>query len=346
MFKERLCVKLEDIARLANVSKSAVSLAINGKPGVSKETRERILKIVEEHDYVPQRNPNSRSKLKRAIRFIACKSPNLITDQYQDLPFFNELISYLSAEINNYPYDLIISTFDEDTLLHELNGAENEQPSEGIILLGTNLSKHLIQAIQNSYSNLVILDTHYAEINANFVSINNFLGGYQAADYLIKNGHEKIGYAKGVPTITNFKERKKGFFTRLEESYLTVPNKFIFELSAMEISEKDEVKKTFASMKELPTAIFCENDYIAISLVKVLSSVGIKIPEQISIVGFDNISESRVIVPELSTIQVNKKDIAIQTLDLLNKLINNSAENKHIQINTSLIVRKSSISIK
>lgn len=338
-------MKLEDIARLANVSKSAVSLAINGKPGVSKETRERILKIAEEHNYVPRRHLGKQSKKNRTIRFVVCKSPDLITDHYQDLPFFNELISYLSAEINNYPYDLIISTFDEDKFLTDLNNAENEQTSEGIILLGTNLNREQIQQIQNAYAKLVILDTHHPDINANFVAINNFLGGYQAADHLITSGHKKIGYAQGIPRIMNFRQRKEGFLSRMKESSLNIPNKYKFQFPAMEINENEEMKKTFESLSDLPTAIFCENDYIAISLIKTLDTIGIKTPEDISVIGFDNISESRVITPELSTIKVNKRELAIQTLELLENIIHNADENKHVFINTTLIVRNSSSTV-
>lgn len=336
-------MRLEEIARLANVSKSAVSLAINGKPGVSPETRERILNLVKEHNYVPLRNTNNRSKKKRTLRFVACKSPNLITDQYQDLPFFNELIGHLSSEINNYPYELVISTFDEETLLKELNEAEDEQKSEGIVLLGTNLNKESIDVVQKEYGNLVILDTHHPEINANFVSINNYLGGYQAANYLIEKGHEKIGYAKGTPTITNFNMRNLGFISRLEEEELTIAEAFTFELSAMEISGGNGIRIILESLKEFPTAIFCENDYIAISLMKTLLNMGVKIPEEVSIVGFDNINESRVISPELTTIHVNKREIAAQTLDLLDKLINQKATMKQILINTTLIERGSTL---
>lgn len=80
-------MKLEDIARLANVSKSAVSLALNGKAGVSEETRLHILQIVEENNYVPLRNTNKKMKKKSTIRFIACKSPNLITNNIRTYPF-------------------------------------------------------------------------------------------------------------------------------------------------------------------------------------------------------------------------------------------------------------------
>ncbi|WP_099224538.1 LacI family DNA-binding transcriptional regulator [Listeria costaricensis] len=336
-------MKLEDIARLANVSKSAVSLALNGKPGVSEETRLHILKIVEENNYVPLRNTNKRTKKKSAIRFIACKSPDLITDQYQNLPFFSELLSYLSAEIAGYPYDLIISTFDAETILEELAEAEKEQPSAGIILLGTNLGAEEICRIQQEYPKIVILDTRYPQIPANFVSINNFLGGYTAADHLLKLSHKKIGYVMGLPRIKNFEERKNGFYARLNEAHLSIPDVHIFHLPAMQIKEEPAIKDALTQLTDLPSAIFCENDYMAISMIKMLQSLSIKVPEQVSILGFDNINESKVITPELTTVHVKKRDIAEQTLALLSKQIKGESmfETRHIQVNTSLIERGS-----
>ncbi|WP_239257072.1 LacI family DNA-binding transcriptional regulator [Listeria ilorinensis] len=336
-------MKLEDIARLANVSKSAVSLALNGKPGVSEETRLHILKIVEENNYVPLRNTNKKNKKKSAIRFIACKSPDLITDQYQNLPFFSELLSYLSAEIASYPYDLIISTFEIQTFLEELSEAEKEQPSAGIILLGTNLSAEEIRRIQQEYPKMVILDTRHPHIPANFVSINNFLGGYMAADHLLKLAHQKIGYVMGLPRIKNFEERKNGFYARLEEAGITIPDTHIFHLPAMQIKEEAVVKEMFANLSERPSALFCENDYMAISMIKMLQSLSIKVPEQISVLGFDNINESKVITPELTTVHVKKRDIAEQTLALLTKQIKADTmfETRQIQVNTSLIERAS-----
>ncbi|AHI55530.1 LacI family DNA-binding transcriptional regulator [Listeria ivanovii] len=338
-------MKLEDIARLANVSKSAVSLALNGKTGVSEETRLHILKIVEENNYIPLRNTNKKRQKKSVIRFIACKSPDLITDQYQTLPFFSELLSYLSAEITSYPYELIISTFDATTILEELAEAEKEQTSAGLILLGTNLGAEEISRVQQVYPKIVILDTHHPHIPANFVSINNFLGGYTAADYLLQLSHKKIGYVMGLPRIKNFEERKSGFFTRLKEAEITISKQHIFHLPAMQIQEDPSVKEAIAQLPELPSAIFCENDYMAISMIKMLQSQSIKVPEQISVLGFDNINESKVITPELTTVHVKKRDIAEQTLALLSKQIKADAkfETRQIQVNTSLIERTSCI---
>lgn len=336
-------MKIEDIAHLANVSTSAVSLALNGKPGVSEATRSRILKIVEEHNYVPLRKSQKKAKQKEKIRFIACKSPDLITEEYRSLPFFNELISYLSSEISEYPYDLVISTFDKNSLLEELAEVEQEQASAGIILLGTNLSSEQIKEIQEEYKKIVILDTHFPELSSNFVSINNYLGGYQAADYLIRLGHVKIGYVMGIPRIQNFIERKDGFYKRLKENNLTLSDPFLFQLPAMEINDGENIQQRFETLSEKPTAFFCENDYMAISLIKLLKRLSIDVPGDISVLGFDNISESKVVSPELTTMQVKKRNIAKQTLELLSSQIENTSlyETRHIQVNTGLIERES-----
>ncbi|WP_413527142.1 LacI family DNA-binding transcriptional regulator [Marinilactibacillus psychrotolerans] len=339
-------MKIEDIAQLANVSKSAVSLAINGKPGVSDETREKILAIAKENNYKPLRSTPNRINNKSTIRFIISKSPDLITEQYYNLPFFNELIGHLSSSISDYPYDLVISTFDERTLLEELEAAEKVQKSKGIVLLGTNIDKSNINLIRKNFKNLVIIDTHYPDVDANFVAINNFLGGYLAAEYLIDNGHNKIGYVMGIPRIANFKERKKGFFSKIKNEGLSISENHIFKLPAMKIQEGSELNEFLLNNDDLPTAIFCENDYMAISLIRHLKNSNIKVPEQISVVGFDDIPESRVTTPELTTIQVDKKEMAIQTLVLLEKQIQKHTTHKHIQVNTSLIERGSSQQIE
>lgn len=341
-------MKIEDIARLANVSSSAVSLALNGKAGVSEETRSRILKIVEEHNYVPLRKSQKKINQKKKIRFIACKSPDLITEHYQSLPFFNELISYLSSEISQYPYDLVISTFDKESILEELAEIEEEQSSAGIILLGTNLSSEQIKEIQEVYQKIVILDTHFPELSSNFVSINNYLGGYQAADYLLNLGHSRIGYVMGIPRIQNFNERKDGFFKRLKEDNIILPENYLFQLPAMEINDGQIIQQNFESLSEKPTAFFCENDYMAISLIKLFKRLSLDVPKDISVLGFDNISESKVVSPELTTMQVKKRNIAKQTLELLFPQIENTSlyGTRHIQVNTDLIERESCARLK
>src|SRR5690625_809638 len=150
-------MRIEDIAKLANVSKSAVSLALNGKPGVSQETRDLIIKIASDNNYVPLRSVRKKSVSgNKIIRFVACKNNDIVTDDFESQPFFNELIGFLSLEMRNHPYSLLITSVDTDNLVQQLSAYEKEQQSEGIILLGTNLSVDQIQAVQSVQKNTVI----------------------------------------------------------------------------------------------------------------------------------------------------------------------------------------------
>lgn len=106
---------------------------------------------------------------------------------------------------------MVISTFDATTILEELAEAEKEQPTAGLILLGTNLNAEEINRIQQEYPKIVVLDTHHPHISANFVSINNFLGGYKAADYLLQLAHTKIGYVMGYHALKILMSGKVAF---------------------------------------------------------------------------------------------------------------------------------------
>lgn len=341
-------VKLEDIARLANVSKSAASLALNGKPGVSEETRATVLRIAKEHNYVPLKkikkkyiNPSSSTNY--VIRFVGCKATDLIEDNYHNMPFFNELLGYFTNELKNYPFSLLISSIDSNSIREDLKRIEDEQPSDGIFLLGTNLTLQQIEEVQKIQKNLVVLDTCAPQSNLDFISINNYQGAYQAAEYLIKKGHHKVGYAESKTRIYNFSERKRGFFDAMNSHGISSKDVNIYQMHGMKIETDIENFTDLQSDSSLPTAVFCENDYIAISLIRTLSALKITVPEDISVIGFDNIPESKVITPELTTIGVNKQKIAQEAMRKMLANLERQEEDygMHSFINTNLIERDS-----
>ncbi|MGX6978101.1 LacI family DNA-binding transcriptional regulator [Vagococcus elongatus] len=336
-------MKIEDIARLANVSKSAVSLALNDKPGVSEETRKIILDIAKEYNYVPLRKVNkNKKKQTKLIRFLACTSGDIVTDNYQTMPFFSQLISKLADEINHYSYSLLLSTIDKEMISKELKHLETEQASSAIILLGTNLSEDDILQIKEIQKNLVVIDTCFQKLDVDFVAINNYQGGYLAAKHLVSEGHTSIGYAMSQTRMYNFSERQKGFSDCLEDHQLYVNQDFFIEFPGMKITDQLLHETYLKNLHNLPSAIFCENDYIAISLVKTLTEIDYRIPEDISIIGFDDIPEATVISPELSTIHVPIKQIVQATLERISKMIEKKQTHSSCQlINTSLIKRNS-----
>lgn len=336
-------MKLEDIARLANVSKSAASLALNGKSGVSEKTRAHVLAVAKENNYVPLRKHTKSTTNEKTlkIRFVACTNADVIPTHYQQLPFFSELLSCLSTEITAKNYTLITNNLPKEQLFAALQQLEEKQPSDGIILLGTNLtSAHLADGTQ--FKNLVILDTESSSTNCTTITMNNYLGGHSAAEYLLKMKHEKIGYIKGTPRINNFYDRRRGFKAALKR-YGHNPDKLPkYYLPGMEIKVVEKEIEKFLDFVKSVTAIFCEDDYIAISVLKTLNKHGIRVPEDVSIIGFDDIPESRVTSPELTTIHVPIAAIAKEAVSLIERTTEDATLVKQqIFFNTQLVIRDS-----
>ncbi|MBP1040294.1 LacI family DNA-binding transcriptional regulator [Vagococcus sp. BWB3-3] len=336
-------MKLEDIARIANVSKSAASLALNGKPGVSETKRAEILKIAKENDYVPLRKHVKKEDLQNLlkIRFVACTNEGVISKDYDQLPFFKELLSSLSTEVSFHGHSLSTNTYPKENLLDDLIKSEGNDPSDGIIVLGTNLTYHQIGQINKKFKNLVILDTHCNNINCNTVTMNNYLGAFTATQHLIDMGHTTIGYIKGTPRINNFHDRRSGFKEALKINQIKIEDSPVFYLPGMEISLIQKKYEQFLDFTESCTAIFCEDDYIAISVIKTLNKAKRPVPSSVSVIGFDDISESRVIYPELSTVHVPIKDIIQEAISIIERGTQGNFAKKQVFVNASLVLRDS-----
>lgn len=341
-------MKIDDIAKLANVSKSAVSLALNGKNGVSQKTREKVLRIAQEHGYIPRPIvkadqfvlPNT-----KLLRFVAVTNEGIVTEQYESLPFFTDLIHNLDRQIGTSGYSLMVSSISIDNLQDEITRLEQEQKSAGILLLGTNLTPEQINLVASVQPKIVVLDTCFETMDVSFVVMNNVYGAYQAGQYLMELGHEQIGYVGSNTRMYNFDMRKKGFLQALSENGLVIDETNYFSVSPTVISSQDVFKENIKNrLNQLPSAFFCEADYMAISVIKSLTELGVKVPDEVSVIGFDNIFESQVITPELTTIHVKKDRIALLAVEKLIKQIeNNDTDKIKVFVDTELIERKSCV---
>lgn len=320
-------MKMDDIAKLANVSKSAVSLALSGKQGISAETRDKILKIVKETGYIPRSMVRAEQVygINHSLRFLVITDSRLMGDRYFEQPFFMELIHYIEEQCRLRGYSLMFSTIDIGQYERDQVLLREESENSGIILLGTNLNKAQIEQIMKIQTNLVVLDTYVDELKVNFIVINNVMGAYQATTHLMKQGHKHIGYVQSDVRMHNFESRKRGFYQAQMELGFQSTEKDVFIMSPTILSPQEkfqqQIKEKVDKNEALPTALFCENDYLAISVIKSLNELGIRVPDEISVIGFDNIKESVIISPELTTIHVEKEMMAIQAVEQLIRLI-------------------------
>lgn len=344
-------INMDDIANLAGVSKSAVSLAFKGKPGISSETRERILSIAKEHGYVPRFRSSKSSGndlvVSKSLTFLVMTNSGIIMEQYYQQPFFRELIHFVEERCRQKGYYLVFSTVDINTFERDIQKIAEEDMTHGIIFLGTNLEPSQISYAAGIISNLVVLDACYDTLPVHFVEINNFMGAYQAGDHICSQNHERIGYIASDVRIHNFDERRRGFQAALKEHGYTLDECSEFSVAPTILSSQESLKKQLETFLEkgnkMPTAIFCECDYIAISAMKTITELGYNIPEDVSIVGFDNISESRIVSPELTTVHVEKKQMAYLSVDLLVQAEESELNIKtKTKVDTHFIIRKSS----
>lgn len=347
---------IEQIAKIAKVSKSAVSLALNNKPGVSESTRNTILEIAKSYGYIPRVMIKADQVYDpvKVIRVVAFIKQEIVNEGYHHEPFFSELISGLEEENRKQGYTLFFSSIDGEHFLSELQRLELEFHSSGILVIGTNLSEEESLMIHEAYPVSVILDTCYPHVPGNFVVMNNLLGGTQAANYLISQGHRILGYVESKVRISNFDERKKAFVRELENHGLILSKSNVFQVSPIMENAQLDFTSILERRKELPTALFCESDNIAIGVLKALQKFGLSVPDDISIIGFDDIPHCTIVSPPLTSIRVQKDVMgaeAIKKLIQLITLFNEQKESKKIPnyashdfkiiIDTSVSVRES-----
>ena len=332
---------MDDIARLANVSKSAVSLALNGKDGVSQETRDKIFDVVNKYGYKPLRkNRKNAEKVFTSVNFLVIKTSGLVSGNYRSLPFFDSLISSLSEKVSETGGSLKIITTDGESLSETLDDIRKDQ-NEGTIVLGTDLTDVQAELINNKLTSVVFVDTYFDNITADFVTMDNYQGATLAGNYILNKGFKNIGYFASDKIISNFIERRRGFIDTLKSANIEISKDHFYSVSPTEIDPKGLDFENIIK-KDLPDVIFCEDDYIAIRLIKAAQQHHIKIPKQLAVMGFDDIYESSLISPELTTIHVPVNQMAGQALSQLQRsLFTPNWSPQKTLISTKLIKRNS-----
>ena len=335
-------LKMSDIAKIAGVSKAAVSFALNGKPGVSDETRRKIFEVIEEEGYKPLRKRKKGGVRKLAsISLIIIRDKNgMMNRSYASLPFFDTLISSLSQNVGGFGGQVRTINLDIDHLREELNKNELLKKATASIVLATDLNQYQVELINAKLRNVIFIDNYFENIATDFVSIDNFQGAYQAGKYIVEQGYRQIGYVASNHTISNFSQRRAGFKQAMDESNIQIPAEFILSLNPTEL--RGTLPELLKDKRSRPEAIFCEDDYMALRLLKEFIQQGINVPDDIAIMGFDDIFEDTMVTPELTTIHVPITQIVTQAINQLqSKVADRHWLPQKCFISTKLIKRES-----
>ncbi len=304
-------VTIKDVAKKAGVSIASVSRVINDSKPVAPETKEKILKVIEETGYKP--NAMARGLKKNESGLIGLITPDMENGT------FAELVKGIESVIEKNSMNLIVSN-SKGEIKRELKELHifKEQQLDGIIFSGVKFTKEHKEYFDRYQVPTVIVSQKFPGSGLPYVDIDNFEAAYQAVKYLIENNHSKIALVHGpLYDKSAGEERYNGYFAALEEAELAIDESFIEEGNFTIKSGYQAMEKIMAQNEELPTAVFAASDRMAIGVLDCCLDNGLQVPEDISIIGFDDIELATVVRPKLTSVRVDHSKMGEKSVELL-----------------------------
>jgi len=329
-------VTRDDVAKVAGVSPATVSYVVNNGPRpVSAETRQKVLDVIHESGYTP-------NAVARSLRLQKTTTLGLILPDTLN-PYFAEVARGVEqyAFENGYTLILCHSDYSIEREIQYVNVLQSERVAGVIWFPATSDPKPALM-LADYEINLVVLDRNVSGIDCPSIVADNYKGGCLATQHLIDLGHRDIGCIARPFDLEHSQERIKGFMATLRENGLPVdPTRIVKGGFRLE----DGRTATFHLLDEHPTitAIFAYNDFMAIGALRAAHERSLRIPQDISIVGFDDLPQAQFTYPTLTTIQQPKFEMGKQGAKLLLDLINGKSPSKQglKPLNVKLVVRES-----
>jgi LacI family transcriptional regulator len=334
--------RIVDIARKAEVSPSAVSLALNNKPGISPEVRQKIFNIARQMGYKTFNGDKYHLINENiTIRLLKiAKHGHIVNERHN--PFITEYMEGIETESKKRKYKLEVSFFDKIPI-DEIVSSQKDITVNGLIILGTELSAHELNFFTELTTPIVFLDTYFPLSVYDCIDIDNADGVFRAIQHFYTNGHRSIGLVKSSIETRNFKMREHGFIESMEYFSLPVKKEFISSVDPAFDRSINDFGKFLDKSTSLPTAFFCMNDMIALGCMKALQKHNYKIPDDVSIIGFDDLPSGSLAEPPLTSIRVSHHQIGRRAVERLAEKIISPGDNlpENILIPNKLIIRDS-----
>jgi len=322
---------ISDVAARAGVSPSTVSRVLNGRPGISEETRLKVLEAAKELGYYP-------AMTGRGLALGRTENLGFITHHRHTLnpgSFYGGVLAGVDSEARAHGFHVLFSTNTSD----RLPAMVKEQRVDGLILAGCDIPRDLIVALKAHEVPLVLVDNHLDKVDSVFT--DNVGGAREAVTHLIRLGHKKIGFVCEWFGDLSFAERFEGYKLALQEHGLPYDEKLAADgLPREEGSGYVAMKKLLE--RSIPSAVFAANDMTAAEAIRAIKETGLRVPEDIAVVGFDDGSLAPHTEPPLTTMRVFRERMGVMAAKRLLELIEDPDQPPvHTKLSTQLIVRGS-----
>lgn len=330
-----MTVSIKDIARAMNISYSTVSRALNNSPRVKEETREHIQRVAVEMGYLP-------SAVARSLVTRHTNTIGIVVTKITDL-FFAEVIQGIEETALTFGQNVILTNSDGKPE-RELAAIQNlrERRVDGIILVAAcadQESKRQLFTLSGLDTPIVIINNVHGEHIGYSIEIDNVDGGRQATRHLLDLGHRRIAHIAGPATEWDAVERQSGYEQALHQADLIVNPALIIRGDSQPEGGLLAMQQFF-SLADPPTAVFCYNDATALGAMQAAHAAGLRIPQDLSIVGFDDIALAPFFAPPLTTIDQHKREMGILAVQMVLDLLNNKAVQDCV-LPSRLVIRES-----
>lgn len=348
-------MKSDEIAKLAGVSRSTVSRVVNNYPNVPEETRRRVMEFIERYDYEP--NTSARALAGKPHNtiglFIISVSEKDSTHRLYQNNYFAPFMEIIVDALNARGYYALVNVIYSKDDYDKVKQAYLQKRIDSCIIVGTEVAAEAFGDILKRGCPLAITDLDPDEAKkfrgsqASLTLINSmdYEGACRAVEYLVDMGHTDIGLLAGRMSTYSGRERYKAYVDVMQRFGLPIREEFILKGEFLKANTVQEVTR-LVNRGSLPTAIFSCNDDMALAAMDIFKSRGIKVPGQISIIGFDDIAIAGQVNPALTTVKVPIYDMAKRAVDsVINAIENGDKSQSLVSLPAKLIIRDTCASI-
>ena len=328
---------LEDVAKELGVSSMTVSRALNNTGYVNSETKRKIIKTAQEIGYVP-------NVLARSLKNKTTSNVGLVISNIKNL-YYSGLTYVIQNRLKEHGYNLIIYNTNEN-LHNEKEALMNvqEQRCRGVIISSVGRNEKYISQLSKYSTHVVMINRPPVSKSINYVAYDNQRGAFIATEHLIQKGHRAIAYLTGPSFNTSCRDKLAGYRKALEQYGLPYDETLIIRIELSQIRGYQATLKLIDSGVSF-SAIFCFSDWIAIGALKALLENGIRVPEDVALVGYDNIDISAILRVPLTTVDIPAKTVGKKAVACLLEQIEQGNHHpqapSHIVLEPGLVVRQS-----
>ncbi len=328
---------LEEIAKLAGVSRSTVSRVINDHPNVRDEVRERVWRVIRAQNYQPHQA--ARALATRRTNAIGLIIPETVSRLFTD-PFFPQLIQGIADVCNQRGYYLMLTLM---TAATNRNGFYrrilHSGQLDGVIVASAQLNDPIVPRLRESHQPCVLVSRHPDYPDIPWVDVDNVAGARSMVSYLIGLGHRRIGTITGPLGAISAQDRLAGYRQALEQAGLPYDETLVVEGDYTEAGGYNAMEQL---LRTEPTAVFAASDVMAVGAMKALAQAGLRVPDDVSVAGYDDIPMAALVSPPLTTVRQSVVELGRVAAETLISLLDNPDVSVSSQLlSTCLVVRES-----